>query len=111
MDEKTLIALQGSIAKWEGIVAGTVQDDGALNCPLCQMFSHWVNPTVPKGCKGCPVSERMEMPHCEGTPYYEYTDADESGEASEEEMKECAQHEVDFLKSLLPSDSGDEVEP
>jgi len=38
MDEKTLAALRGSISKWEGIVAGTMQDSGASNCPLCKKF-------------------------------------------------------------------------
>lgn len=30
MDENTLTALKGSIAKWEGIVAGTIRDLGML---------------------------------------------------------------------------------
>jgi hypothetical protein len=39
MDEKTLEALKGSIRKWEAIVDGTGEDDGADNCPLCHMFA------------------------------------------------------------------------
>jgi hypothetical protein len=108
VDESTLAALKGSIAKWEAIVAGTGTDDGANNCPLCQKFSHWCNPELPKRCVGCPVSEKMEMPYCEGTPYYEYSQAEEDDEP--ERMKEAAQGEVEFLKSLLPtpSDEGEQ---
>ena len=50
MDTKTLTALKGSIAKWEAIVAGTGEDRGTENCPLCAAFYHH-----PKHCEGCPV--------------------------------------------------------
>lgn len=35
MNKETLIALKGSIKKWEDIVGGIGYDDGADNCPLC----------------------------------------------------------------------------
>lgn len=90
MDADTLEALRGSIAKWEGIVAGTVRDMGMSNCPLCQKFAY------PRGneCRGCPVAERTGRSDCRGTPYYEH----------DEEKPETAQAELDFLKSLLPPD-------
>src|SRR5262245_41236356 len=33
MDDETLEALNGSIAKWQAIVGGTGEDEGAENCP------------------------------------------------------------------------------
>ena len=38
MDKATREALLGSIEKWERIVAGTGEDRGTLNCPLCTKF-------------------------------------------------------------------------
>lgn len=86
MDDKTLEALKGSIKKWEGIVAGTIENQGALNCPLCQLFN------TSDECDGCPVKERTGEDFCEGSPYYSY----------EQKVQGSAQAELDFLKSLLP---------
>lgn len=112
MDDRTLEALKGSIAKWEGIVAGTIQDEGILNCPLCKLFHLG-------GCQGCPVAETAGVSYCANTPYRDYVMA--SGQVDMEELsistggsldnvelenlkvreKEVAQAELDFLKSLL----------
>lgn len=89
MDEQTITALKGSIAKWEAIVDGTGEDDGPENCPLCQLFHG-----KPNYCKGCPVQERTGMHSCMDTPYERY--------ATDSETDETAQEELDFLKSLLP---------
>ncbi len=99
MDEKTLTALKGSIAKWEGIVAGTVKDEGPDNCPLCKEFWH-------EGCNGCPVMEATGNPSCDGTPYDDYASLDD-GEGSEnyDSLESAAQAELDFLRSLLPGDA------
>lgn len=86
MAPKTLKALQGSIKKWEGIVAGTAHDLGSDNCPLCKMFAYMPN------CDGCPVAERTGVSSCCGSPYYDYKDG----------IPGAAQAELDFLKSLLP---------
>jgi hypothetical protein len=109
MDDETLAALKGSIAKWEGIVAGTAADQGERNCPLCQQFP---SPT----CNGCPVKERTGRSNCSGTPYH-----GEWMRLSEPDVRGCgcgsckgerialtdvgraaAQAELDFLISLLP---------
>lgn len=114
MDEETLTALQGSIAKWEEIVAGTGFDDGADNCPLCFLF---VNKEADEpewaqdGCFGCPVAHAVNEQGCSKTPYsnwslYQLEDRRFNGPnrvAFDARSKELAQHEVDFLKSLLPS--------
>lgn len=94
MDKRTLEALKGSIAKWEAIVAGTGIDLGPDNCPLCQQFYHiW---SVDTNCVGCPVSTVTGKSCCRGTPYDTY---DESGES-----KAVALQELNFLKSLLPTE-------
>lgn len=88
MSSETLEALLGSIAKWRGIVAGTMKDEGQDNCPLCQTFYRG-------DCDGCPVKEHTGEELCQGTPYMDYT----------EERRypvEVAQAELDFLISLLP---------
>jgi hypothetical protein len=88
MDERTLTALKGSIAKWEGIVAGTVDDDGPNNCPLCQEF-------YIANCNGCPVKEETGMTGCGGTPYDYFDDPKYDRDI-------VAMDELNFLRSLLP---------
>lgn len=90
MDEKTLTALKGSIAKWEAIVAKTGDDKGAKNCPLCQLFNtenHGEN----ECCIGCPVHAHTGKRWCNGTPYRGHP------------TPESSRAELDFLKSLLPA--------
>jgi hypothetical protein len=93
MDADTLKALNGSIAKWEAIVAGTGVDNGPSNCPLCHMF--W---RFPNCCKGCPVSEKTGFTGCVNTPYDRYCD---------DHTIAAAVDELEFLRSLLPSEEED----
>lgn len=75
MDARTLKALQGSIAKWEKIVAGTGFNSGAFNCPLCQQFnSHLISESHVGTaiCTGCPVQIATGEHGCRGSPYEEY---------------------------------------
>lgn len=108
MDEKTLTALQGSIKKWEEIVAGTATDEGEDNCPLCQLFLWQAKQAW---CTGCPVAEHAKEPGCNGTPYRTWADHHvKNGNAfkvSDEETKGLAQAELDFLRSLLPPAAGE----
>lgn len=106
MNAETLNALQGSIAKWEAIVAGTGSDKGWRNCPLCQLFN---NPNEDREytCGGCPVVAAVGATECEDTPYYEWVDIFgmlELKEANTPERQALAQQELDFLRSLLPAD-------
>lgn len=123
MDESTLIALQGSIKKWETIVSGDAIDMGSDNCPLCQKFMalEAVEPDwATDGCFGCPVAEKVGMSLCSRTPYEKWADyvwthrEDGAGVRSDskrewhyqvfdDRSKELAQKEADFLRSLLPS--------
>lgn len=98
MDAKTLKALNGSIKKWEAIVAGTGIDAGRINCPLCRLFFY-------NDCFGCPVSKKTQQDGCSGSPYDEYLDLSE-GEGTHDELRNAAKKELDFLKSLRPSPKG-----
>lgn len=110
MDAGTLEALRGSIAKWQGIVAGTLPDMGVANCPLCQRF------TVPNdSCRGCPVMQKVGISDCAKTPYTNWSlvcpwpesfDGSESNErwAETDAHRRAAQAELDFLISLLPTE-------
>lgn len=97
MDEKTLTALKGSIAKWEGIINGTVKDKGSRNCPLCRLF----NPSdcyYEKRCVECPIYQKTGEKFCENSPYEDYLDIYNN----EEREKVAAEKFLAFLKSLLP---------
>jgi len=100
MNNKTLEALRGSIAKWEGIIAGTVEDLGDTNCPLCQMFN---NDDSEWPCRGCPVKKITGATYCKGSPYVSFAKVKHHG-SKNDEYREAAQAELDFLKSLLPQD-------
>jgi hypothetical protein len=103
MHPDTLEALNGSIAKWAGIVAGTDVDLGACNCPLCQKFH---SSMIASGrsllvrCDGCPVLAATGQHGCRGSPYEQYEAA--LDDPDEETLRGLAQSELDFLKSLLP---------
>ncbi len=101
-----LTALRGSIAKWEAIVAGTGEDGGPHNCPLCQRFP---------GCASCPVADEVGDTGCESTPYVKWFDHQRKDHGHQppfdepsavtpgcEECVALAQAELDFLRSLLP---------
>ena len=104
MDAVTLEALKGSIEKWEAIVAGTGEDRGGLNCPLCAEFGN-------AKCGGCPVADAVEEEWCNGTPYEQWMrkvtgERDASTgcyvrKAVTDEHKALARQELNFLVSLL----------
>jgi hypothetical protein len=107
MDAKTLEALEGSIAKWQAIVAGTGTDKGAADCPLCQIF------IIPNSsCKGCPVYEKTKYSVCKQTPYTNQwlpTIHSPFMQVTEEQRIAAAQAELDFLISLLPNEERKET--
>lgn len=98
MDDKTLAALRGSIVKWEAIVAGTGEDHGADNCPLCRMFLYSDDGL----CSGCPVADRTGEIGCAGSPYEAWDETNIRGTVKTEADRALAQAELDFLRSLLP---------
>jgi hypothetical protein len=84
MNADTLVALKGSIAKWEAIVAGTGHDDGCENCPLCGMFANGYREDDLPGCTGCPVAEAAGTSCCNNTPYDNYDEEDGDPECNRE---------------------------
>lgn len=94
MDAKTLKALNGSIEKWQNIVAKTDRDLGVKNCPLCQLF--YVGRSQKDECNGCPVAESTGKTGCEGSPYMQHCITP---------TIQCAKAELKFLKSLLPKET------
>lgn len=100
MDNRTLIALKGSIAKWEAIVAGTGEDHGSVNCPLCTEF-------IDKDCKDCPIKQATKAIWCGKTPYMAFAREaymQRTSRATTPELVALAQAELDFLRSLLPTE-------
>jgi len=112
MNTNTLKALKGSIRKWEGIVAGKLEDDGSDNCPLCRLFLH----SGSTYCAGCPVSTKTGLTFCNGTPYQNewipiFQDGSYKRTVFDDETRDAAQAELDFLKSLLPKTHGTHRKP
>ena len=117
MDEPTLTALEDSIQKWEDIVAGDKIDMGWGDCALCDEF-------LRRCCEGCPVAEHVDREGCRDTPYIDFCIIEEQAarvlnlrvstfsinEVHEydpdraQAMRQAAQEELDFLKSLLPAE-------
>ena len=93
MNNETLKALKGSIAKWQCIVDGVIVNEGIDNCPLCQLF---FDPFI-DCCSGCPVFEKTNYFICLNTPYRFYVRA-----VNKSERIIQAKSERDFLISLLP---------
>jgi len=118
MEETTVIALKGSIEKWQKIVAGTGVDKGPTNCPLCQLFNSFTQALNKTVCVGCPVRDKTDIRFCRLTPfedwehYWETVDGTFGlepkplvGDYAKQhaEAVAIAQREVDFLTSLLPT--------
>lgn len=103
MDARTLKALKSSIEHWEANVAAETWPDvttGADHCKLCLTF---------EDCEGCPVLERTGRGACENTPYSKAYFAWKRwrlGTGSREAFRTAAQAEIDFLRSLLPTEEG-----
>jgi len=103
MNRKTETALRGSIRKWQGIVDGTVEDEGVRNCPLCRLF-------FDNDCEGCPVSEDTGETYCDGSPFEVWSELGSYGrhgwtvDGADSFVAAC--FELEYLKSLLPKRGG-----
>lgn len=107
MDTETLAALRGSIEKWERIVADTDTDQGAANCPLCEMFFDSEYEEEDNAgqvyCRGCPVYVHTGKDNCDGTPYQGWVRAGGRFNMADTLQRiVAADAELDFLRSLLP---------
>jgi hypothetical protein len=104
MDNKTLVALKGSVEKWQKIVDRSGIDYYADNCPLCTLFN------LPgMRCKDCPVRDKTKLHACGKTPYSEWSNHHrrEHPYCSPRKIQcttceQLAREELEFLKSLLP---------
>lgn len=106
MKPETLTALQGSIKKWEEIVAGTGADRLYANCPLCQHFKGVAECYDFYEEERCPVYESTGEPGCTASPYMAWWEATgkphTERRATTPELVALAQAELDFLRGLLP---------
>ena len=99
--EETKEALEGSIRKWELIVAGEGIDDGTKNCPLCQLFPDCEDgcPVEYDGCNGCDNSEFIDW-------YWHHRYSHDSTKNSLTiectRCTEIALNMINYLKSLRP---------
>jgi hypothetical protein len=120
MDKETLEVLEGSISKWNKIVAGIGKDKGTDNCSLCSKFYYLEEPETEdnlgdpfrqKMCYGCPISIASGDIGCDNTPYEEWRDlvhgSDYPYKADTKAKRVAAQQELDFLKSLRPNSGVD----
>lgn len=76
MSKRTATALEGSIKKWEAIVATVAtgeeaEEHGNEDCPLCQLYhpastgANW-----DKGCsRTCPIKKKTGHSYCNESPY------------------------------------------
>jgi hypothetical protein len=98
-----LNAIMGSIEKWHNIITRTGKDHGTHNCPLCDMFYYYE-------CYGCPVWRVSGRSNCSNTPYTNWrTYLIHEGQmfphyVIDEQSKQLAIKELEFLESLLPGD-------
>jgi hypothetical protein len=104
MEPRTLEALKASIAKWERNVEADRAEHVLISsedCPLCMLF-------YDEDCVGCPVMQATGALCCGKTPYATASAALSRwshGVGPHEDYRAAAQAEVDFLKSLLPTES------
>lgn len=107
-------ALEGSIMKWQRIVAGGT-NGCASDCALCRLFNPYqkylpLKESIAQGCLGCPVMARTGQSFCKGSPYERYEelehdvddDSDDDADIIENgrRLRETAEQELAFLESL-----------
>ena len=91
-DDATLLRI--AIQKWETIVSLIEQEGrrfdngGSGTCALCKVYAR-------SGCTGCPVFVATGLDACDGTPYEDWTWADNMAA-----KLDTAQAEVIFLKEI-----------
>jgi hypothetical protein len=107
-DGEVIEALEGSVEKWVGVLAGK-RDRGGKDCPLC-----WVEKV--NSCDVCPVQRETGEPLCIGTPYCKWLkhhEQEHRGGALIIHCPECASlawEEKTFLEGLLRRERGKVVE-
>lgn len=80
-------------------------------CPLCQKYNYEMN----TDCEGCPIYEVTNEKYCDNTPYktlYHHTLDQHPATNIRNQCTTCTDlitKEIDFLRSLNPFQSGDQV--
>lgn len=88
-------ALEKSIAHWEEVVREPKDTPfGSDHCALCGVYYDYE-----EGCEGCPVRIVTGEDYCRKTPFCDFEYAFEM-ECGEKTLRNAAQAELDFLKSL-----------
>ena len=120
MDQETSEALELSIQKWEGIVAGTRCNKGTSDCALCALYHPYKTemlgaptPSNESACERCPVKAHTGVGYCLNTPFNdyirvrlpEYKDVEREEAVYQETRKAHAKAEVKFLISLREPES------
>lgn len=118
MNPETLTALKASIKHWEENVSIpniTEAHFGSSYCALCQRFiNNAAGTCTTEDGESCPVSIKANAIGCVNTPWRDVTIASQAYiyaknknsdiiEYHEKNYRLCAQRELDFLRSLLPT--------
>ncbi len=97
-------ATRGSIAKWHAVSEGVMADNGADNCPLCDLFLNGSS----ESCIGCPVAVAGQE-GCSGGAYDQWVDHHDEKHGRDRWPKEnlcgtctrLARAELKFLEGLV----------
>ena len=98
MQPKTLEALKASIKIWERRAKGETDD---TNCPLCEIHCSRCTASY-EYCNNCPVYEKTAVKFCQATPYPAWRRSQDMRGSAAAMTVAHAQHELEFLRSLLP---------
>jgi len=114
MDNEEVIALEGSIGKWESIAYGNGRDAGRDNCPCCKLADRRAYEDVCEddfaygdGCRKCPIGRIANTYDCFKTPYDDFCTHVRHCEYCEKigiycsEARGIAEAEIAFLKRIL----------
>lgn len=103
LEKATVLALQLSVHKWEGVLSRGKADDGAADCPLCFVFQ--IN-----ACEGCPICAYTGKKGCVGSPYVNWFMHHREAHSTSGIRKimcnvcqELALEELKFLRSISAS--------
>jgi len=104
--KQMLIALKGSVEKWDKISKGEGEDNGTDNCPLCKLYHtrslSGLGDEV--NCTGCPIQKKTGEHGCKGTPYIDFLHMVTKNE-SEPKVKQAAKAFQDWLEDLYIEES------
>lgn len=107
MNQKTLKALNGSIAHWKRLATGKRNDGEDISPECCALCKAFMAPIPPLNrCGRCPVSISTGKTLCGGSPYVNASFAQRIFGLDSPEFKSAAGNELRFLKSLLPKKAG-----